>query len=201
MNTSGSAQQPRQPVAPGISALPSATDWYYATGAEPTGPVPLHEIETRITSGLIRRRTLVWTAGLTEWIPAERVEAFRPLFPEHPGPAPARDTGGPAPTPVRPPTLPGPVILEREHSIGARMLLPVGRSGYALAAGYLGIFALFPFLGFVAGALAIVFGILAIRDIRRHPQRHGLVRAVVGISLGGLSVIAHVIMAIGLLMR
>ena len=63
-----------------------------------------------------------------------------------------------------------------------RMLLPVGRSGYAIAAGYLGLLA--PFL--VTAPFALLFGILAIRDIRRHPEKSGMGRAILGIVAGGL---------------
>lgn len=63
-----------------------------------------------------------------------------------------------------------------------RWLLPVGRSGFAIAAGYLAI------LGFLpgAGALAAIFGWLGLRDIARHPEKGGKGRAWLGIVLGGL---------------
>jgi hypothetical protein len=63
-----------------------------------------------------------------------------------------------------------------------RMLLPVGRSGWAIAAGYLGLFSVL----FVPAPLALILGIVAIRDIRKHPQRHGLGRAIFGLVMGGL---------------
>ena len=51
-----------------------------------------------------------------------------------------------------------------------RWLLPVGRSGYAVAAGYLGLFSLLV----LPAPLALVFGIVAVQDIRRHPNKHGM---------------------------
>jgi predicted acyltransferase len=61
-----------------------------------------------------------------------------------------------------------------------RALLPVGRSGWAIAAGYLG---LFSFL-VVPAPLALLTGLLAVRDIKRHPEKHGMGRAGFGIVIG-----------------
>ena len=66
------------------------------------------------------------------------------------------------------------------------MLLPVGRSGWAIASGYLGLISLFPFIGILTGIAAVVTGVLAIRDIKRNPQRHGMGRAIFGIVVGAL---------------
>ena len=63
-----------------------------------------------------------------------------------------------------------------------RMLLPVGRSGLAIAAGYVGLFAV---LG-VPAPFALLLGILAIIDIRKHPEKHGMGRAVFAIVMGVL---------------
>ena len=62
------------------------------------------------------------------------------------------------------------------------LIVPIGRSGYAIAAGYLGL--LSPLLVFAP--FAILFGILALVDIRKHPEKLGKVRAWLGIILGGL---------------
>jgi hypothetical protein len=62
------------------------------------------------------------------------------------------------------------------------MLLPVGRSFWAIAAGYLGLFSvlLFP------APIALILGIVAVVDIRRHPERHGMGRAIFGIVMGAI---------------
>jgi hypothetical protein len=74
-----------------------------------------------------------------------------------------------------------------------RVLLPVGRSAHAIVAGYLGLFAVLVF----PAPLALLFGILAARDIRRsrsdpHPK-HGMGRAVFGIIMGALGTAVPVI--------
>jgi hypothetical protein len=60
-----------------------------------------------------------------------------------------------------------------------RAILPVGRSGWAIASGYLALI-------MVTAPLAVITGILAIRDIRRNPHKHGMGRAIFGIVFGGL---------------
>jgi len=77
-------------------------------------------------------------------------------------------------------------VVGTSDDAALRMVLPVGRSGWAIAAGYMGLLAFFPFLGAVFGLLGIVFGILAIRDIKKHSERHGLGRAWFGILAGAL---------------
>ena len=82
--------------------------------------------------------------------------------------------------------MPPPEAAELGDDAGMRILLPVGRSGYAIAAGYLGLFAVLT----VPAPLALIFGLLAIRDIRNsrgssHPK-HGLGRAIFGVVMGAL---------------
>ena len=62
------------------------------------------------------------------------------------------------------------------------MLLPVGRSGLAIAAGYAGLFALL----ILPAPLALVLGVLAVRDIKQHPHKRGMGRAMLGIVTGAL---------------
>ncbi len=64
-----------------------------------------------------------------------------------------------------------------------RLLLPVGRSGLAIVAGYLGIFSLF----LPVGPIAILVAVLAIRDIKAHPEKHGMGRAIFAIIAGGIA--------------
>ena len=64
-----------------------------------------------------------------------------------------------------------------------KFIIPVGRSGWAIAAGYLGLLSLLPLFGI----FAVVTGVLAVRDIKRHPERLGLGRAWFGIVMGALT--------------
>jgi hypothetical protein len=85
------------------------------------------------------------------------------------------------------PYAPKPFIEDRTL---IRMVLPIDRSLWAIAAGYLGLFALIVF----PAPLALLAGIMAVIDIRRHPQKHGMGRAVFGILAGAAGTVALVLM-------
>lgn len=72
-----------------------------------------------------------------------------------------------------------------DENAAIRMILPVGRSCLSLIAGYLGLLSLIPGIG----VLSIVVGLLAIRDIKSHPEKHGLGRAWFGVVAGGISLL------------
>lgn len=67
-----------------------------------------------------------------------------------------------------------------------RYLLPVGRSGWAIAAGYLGLFSVLC----LPAPFALLTGIVAVRDIRRNPKKTGMGRAIFGIVMGSLGTFA-----------
>jgi len=60
-------------------------------------------------------------------------------------------------------------------------------SFYAIAAGYLGLFSMFPFVG----PFAVVFGVIALFDLERHPDLRGAWRAKLGIAAGALGTLAY----------
>lgn len=86
-----------------------------------------------------------------------------PLPPRRPGHAPPQNIG---------------------EDPGIRMLLPVGRSGWAIAAGYLGLFSLIV----LPAPLAIIVSVVAIIDIRKSKGsgkvKHGMGRAIFGLAMG-----------------
>ena len=73
-----------------------------------------------------------------------------------------------------------------------RLLVPIGRSGWAIAAGYIGLLSFIPFVGF----LALALGIVAVRDLHKHPDKYGAGRAWFGIIAGGLSSLVYLMMFI-----
>lgn len=81
-----------------------------------------------------------------------------------------------------------------EPNAAIRMLVPVGRSGWAIAAGYAGLFAMIPFIA----PIAIVISLLAIRDLKKNPKLHGMGRAVFGLVMGllGTALLVFGILAI-----
>lgn len=96
-------------------------------------------------------------------------------------------TTAPTPPPAGPPAM-KPFI---EDSALLRMVVPIGRSWLAIAAGYLGLFAIV----LVPAPLALIVGVLAVLDLRRHPQKHGMGRAVFGIVMGVLGTAGLVLMS------
>lgn len=86
-------------------------------------------------------------------------------------------------------------VSDLGDSAAMRMMLPVGRSGLAIAAGYAGLF------GFLVlpAPLALVLGILAIRDLRNNPKKHGMGRAVFGLIVGLVGTALLVYVAIDLI--
>jgi hypothetical protein len=69
---------------------------------------------------------------------------------------------------------------------GMRMLLPVGRSTWAIASGYLGLISVL----ILPAPLALWTGIMALREMKRNPKKHGKGRAIFGIIMGGLGTLA-----------
>ena len=86
--------------------------------------------------------------------------------------------------PPKPPEPPKPQKIGQDA--GMRVLLPVGRSVWAIISGYLGLFAVLV----LPAPLALITGIIAVIDIRRSQMspepKHGMGRAVFAIIMGGL---------------
>ncbi len=85
---------------------------------------------------------------------------------------------------AHPPTTPGPIPDAR--TLGddpiMRIVLPVGRSLWAIAAGYVGLFSVL----LIPAPLALLLGVVAIVDIKRHPKKHGMGRAIFAVVMGVL---------------
>lgn len=88
--------------------------------------------------------------------------------------------------PVLPPRS---AVSELGESSLARMMLPVGRSMWAIAAGYLGLFSLI----LCPAPLALVIGIIAIWHLKRNPHLHGMGRAIFGVVMGALGTIGLIL--------
>jgi len=156
---------------------PASEQWFYSQSGQQRGPVSLDELRVMLSNGQVLWSEMVWSAGMANWSPASSVGALRPLS-SSPG--------------DRPPALPpqainyaGPPPPGQYRDVGEdpkmRMLIPVGRSPWAIIAGYLGL--LSPLLIFAP--FALIVSIMAIRDIKRR-QTHGMGRAVFGLIMGAL---------------
>jgi len=69
-----------------------------------------------------------------------------------------------------------------EDNAGMRLLLPIKVSALAFIAGYLGLFAMI----LVPAPLALLVGIAAVADLKRHPERRGMGRAVFAVFMGAV---------------
>lgn len=74
-----------------------------------------------------------------------------------------------------------------------RMVLPIGRSGLAIAAGYLGLFSFIV----IPAPLALLISILALKDIKKNPKKLGKGRAIFGLVMGILGSLLLVIFIAG----
>ncbi len=144
--------------------------WFYVRNGQQQGPVSVAELRQYAAP-----TDLVWQNGMTDWVPAHAVPGLLPPAPPRPPMTPGGPVGYYAPQP-RGPVDPNDI----GQNAGMRMLLPVGRSGWAIAAGYLGLFSLVA----CPGPIAVIISIIAIWDIKTHPDRHGMGRAIFGLVMG-----------------
>lgn len=164
--------------------------WFFAQNGQQRGPVSLDALKQMCATGQVRPSDLVWSEGMPTWQPAGKISGLiapGSIPPPLPGVANASAVGyaTPAGYGVAPPRL--------GDDAGTRWLLPVGRSPWAIVAGYMGLFSVL----LLPAPLALVFGVIAIRDIRRHPERRGMGRAVFGIVMGLICTVLLGIVLIG----
>ena len=90
------------------------------------------------------------------------------------------------------PSMP-PVVITSGDTLGG--LIP-SKNSPALAAYYLGVSSLIPFLGIPLGIAAFILGIKGVRKAREHPEVKGKVHAWVGIIAGGMFSLLYLILAV-----
>jgi hypothetical protein len=77
-----------------------------------------------------------------------------------------------------------------------KWLVPVGRSGWSIAAGYLGLLSCFPLVGLLFGIGAVFTGILALSEIRKNRELGGKGRAIFGIVMGVLGAVFYAVLLV-----
>ena len=151
--------------------------WFYSQDGQQRGPVTVETLRAMLAGGQVMWTEMVWSAGMAGWSPASAVPELRP---------PSASSGAPPP-PLPPQAInyagPPPPGQRRDigEDAGMRMLIPVGRSPWAIIAGYLGL--LSPLLIFAP--FALIVSIMAMRDIKQR-NTHGMGRAIFGLIMGGL---------------
>lgn len=131
--------------------------YHYRRAEQQFGPMPLDAVIAAARAGNIGPEDLVWAEGWNTWRQAHAVPGLFPGMPRIPSKAMGED-----------PTM--------------RMLLPVGRSLWAIAAGYFGLLSIL----LVFAPFALITGIIAVLDIKKNPEKHGMGRAIFGIIMGAL---------------
>jgi hypothetical protein len=162
-----------------MSAMAEAPSWFFSRQGKQEGPIPQMQLRDLIRNRQLQLTDMVWREGMAQWLPVQSIPDLSTGTANGPPPIPAATVGYYAP----PIAQPGDDLGQ---NAGVRLLIPVGRSGWAIAAGYLGLFSV---LG-CPGPIALVISIVAIRDIRRHPDRHGMGRAIFGLVMGILGTLA-----------
>jgi hypothetical protein len=74
-------------------------------------------------------------------------------------------------------------------------LLPFGVSGLAVAAMFAGLFAVL----LAPAPIALLLGILAVRDIRRNPDKLGMGRAIFGLVMGAVGTVVLLVAVVAAL--
>jgi hypothetical protein len=161
--------------------------WYYLKGGQQVGPVSWEDLFRAAQARAFGPSDMVWGPGLPTWRPGANIPGL--FAPPAASVAPVAAT--PSPAPVRsagygPPSGSQPMARPAGDDPVMRMVLPVGRSPWAIAAGYLGLFSLLV----IPAPFALATGLLALHDIREDPAKHGKGRAIFGIVMGTLGTLA-----------
>jgi hypothetical protein len=180
------------------------SEWYLAHDGQQVGPYDEATVRSWVDAGQLPADTMAWAPGAAGWTPvaaALRVPAaVTPTMPggsgwstswTEPGQHPA--TAGPHPAAVAtagtgaPGGFGAPAGTGAPGGFGAKgsvahWLLPTGRSGLAVAAGYLGLLSLIP----IIAPFSVGVGVAAVVHLRRNPSRGGRGRAWFGVVAGAL---------------
>ena len=187
----------------------SDRQWYYAPAGSHLGPVSAQELRRLLSAGQVPASAPVWCEGMADWQPAGQVPEFKAALPPAggamaPTPPQASPYGTPHGQPGHPPAgyapnyppgyggqpgqpplgyyAPPPGYPPAHQDEGTRWLVPVGRSGWAIAAGYAGLLSLVPFFA----PIALILAFVALSHLKKNPQLHGKGRAIFGLVMGSL---------------
>jgi hypothetical protein len=78
------------PAAP-LAPPPPPAAWHIVENGATVGPFGGDQLAQAVAAGRLRPDTLVWTAGMSGWLPAAQVAPLAPLFQASPPPRPEND--------------------------------------------------------------------------------------------------------------
>lgn len=149
----------------------STSTYRISRSGKPVGDFELPQVKQMLESGVLLPSDHAWTAGMHEW------QTLAALFPAMSPPVLPPRAPAPAAHYAQPPAA---AAQPTEPNAFLALVVPVGRSGWAIFAGYLGLVSIM----ILPAPFAIWCGVLAIKDIRKNPHKLGLVRAWFGIIAG-----------------
>lgn len=138
--------------------------YHVSRAGEQLGVFPQEDVLAKLNRGELLPSDLAWAEGMSNWQP------LASLFPPSHG--------------VPPPVPPAPV----DYALS--MVLPINRSGWAIAAGYLALFSVLC----LPAPFALFCGIMALRDLKRQPHLQGAGRAWFGIVMGAIGTLLLLLM-------
>jgi hypothetical protein len=164
--------------------------WFYARNNVQTGPISKANLTALVQDGGLAATDLIWKTGMANWQPAG---TFAEFFPQAIG-TPLQDASAPPILNALPYQTPSQFMAPTHvpASMGMRMLLPVDRSGWYIAAGYLGLLSVLC----IFAPFSFIVGIIAMIDIRKHPEKRGMGRAIFAIIMGALFSVILLLMII-----
>jgi len=150
---------------------------HVAVNGQQLGVFEPEAVNAQLADGTIPADTaLAWYEGCPNWVPVAQVPGV--ILPH------------PTAPPVSPPPVPPSGTASAGDGTGG--LIPY-KNPKALIAYYLGIFGLFPLIGFLLAVPALILGILGLQARKQNPAIKGAVHAWVGIILGTISISYHLL--------
>lgn len=165
--------------------------WYYAKNGQQIGPVEVTVLQNLYRAGQLAPGDLVWTDGMTTWLPASNIPAITGGF-QAPPPSPVAQ----APFPPQPQAqAPFPPQTTGQSPYPTNYYNPYAtptNNGKATASLVLGIFSLFC-CGPLVGIIGIIFGSIALSEIKTNPYSKGRGMAIAGIVLSIVGIVGGII--------
>lgn len=89
---------------------PLAAEWFYIGHYGQLGPLTREQLEELVEGGVVAADTYVWRAGMTDWIPAEKVPELSSVFRRSGVAVPPPPPGASRPVPPVAPQNPRPTV-------------------------------------------------------------------------------------------
>ena len=170
--------------------------WYYAQNNQQLGPVALDALRQMVAGGQVGAADLVWTQGMSQWLPARSVPELAGSVPSAPAAAaPGAAAAAGFPPAGYPPQAPVPGQYPQTQFGGYQPTSNYsGKANTALGLGIASLpLCLCPFVGIGLGIAAIVIGNGVPEGApEKGRAKTGVILGIVGLAFGVLNAIAGV---------